>query len=111
MGIFENPHKLGGMRIFKSPPFRTLPTDLCTTVDTCIRSCPVCPFDNNTYVRTYLATYLTVDVRIIIPSYHDDVLRVFHRGVRFPPYISFPPSLFCADRGAEWGYRLVALFV
>ena len=29
--------------------------------------------------------------------------------VRFPPYLYFPPSLFCADPGVDLGYRLVAI--
>ena len=34
------------------------------------------PFDNSTYVRSYLTTYLTADVQKFMSSCHDDVLLV-----------------------------------
>ena len=50
------------------------------------------------------------NVKTNMASCYDDVLLVFDGCVHFPPYLSFPPSLFFADRGAEWRYLLVALF-
>ena len=70
-------------------------------------------FDNNTYAlacTSYLTNYLATDARKNMLSCYDDVILVFDGCVRFPPYLYFPPSLFCADPGADAGYRLVVIF-
>ena len=70
------------------------------------------PFDNKTYVRSYLSTYLA-DGRCSknTASCYRDVLLVFDGCVHFLPYLFFSPSLFCVDSGADSGYRLVAILV